>query len=56
MTSIDSVLLIGFGAPRKQEQVIPFLEGVVRGRNVPRERMLEVVDDFIVGYGGEARL
>ena len=46
MSDVDSILLIGFGAPRKQEQVLPFLEGVVRGRGVPRERLEEVAHHY----------
>jgi ferrochelatase len=43
---IDSVLLIGFGGPTKPEQIIPFLERVVRGRGVPRERLEEVAHHY----------
>ena len=35
-----------FGGPEKREDVIPFLENVLRGRNVPRERMLEVAEHY----------
>ena len=42
----DSVVVISFGGPEKPEDVIPFLENVVRGRNVPRERMLEVAEHY----------
>jgi ferrochelatase len=37
---------VGFGGPEKREDVIPFLENVLRGRNVPRERMLEVAEHY----------
>jgi ferrochelatase len=46
MTQIDSVLFVGFGAPRKLEQVMPFLRRVVRGRNVPDERLLDVAHHY----------
>ena len=36
----DAVLVVAFGGPEKPEDVMPFIEGVVRGRDVPRERML----------------
>ena len=39
-------LLISFGGPEKSPDVIPFLENVLRGRNVPRERMLEVAEHY----------
>lgn len=37
--SIDSVLLIGFGGPRRQEEVRPFIDQVTRGRGIPAERL-----------------
>ncbi len=42
----DAILVVGFGGPEKREDVIPFLENVVRGRNVPRERILEVAEHY----------
>lgn len=42
----DAFLLISFGGPEKHEDVIPFLENVLRGKNVPRERMLEVAEHY----------
>lgn len=47
MTSAyDSILIVSFGGPERREDVIPFLENVLRGRNVPRERMLEVAEHY----------
>lgn len=42
----DALLIISFGGPEKHEDVIPFLENVLRGRNVPRERMLLVAEHY----------
>lgn len=42
----DAVLVLSFGGPEKREDVIPFLENVLRGRNVPRERMLEAAEHY----------
>ncbi len=42
----DAVLLVSFGGPEKRDDVMPFLENVLRGRNVPRERMLEVAEHY----------
>ena len=42
----DAFLLVSFGGPEKHEDVIPFLENVLRGKNVPRERMLEVAEHY----------
>ena len=51
----DALLVLSFGGPEKAEDVIPFLENVLRGRNVPHERMLEVAGIATSGFGeGEA--
>lgn len=42
----DALLLVSFGGPEGPEDVLPFLENVLRGKNVPRERMLEVADHY----------
>jgi ferrochelatase len=42
----DAVLVVSFGGPESKEEVIPFLENVLRGRNVPRERMLTVAEHY----------
>ena len=42
----DAVLLVSFGGPDGPSDVMPFLENVLRGRNVPRERMLEVAEHY----------
>ena len=34
----DAVLIIGFGGPTRDDEVRPFLDNVLRGRPVPRER------------------
>lgn len=46
MSSYDALLIVSFGGPEKHEDVIPFLENVLRGRNVPRERMLAVAQHY----------
>ncbi|MEM7454563.1 MAG: ferrochelatase [Planctomycetota bacterium] len=42
----DALLLVSFGGPEGQDDVIPFLENVLRGKPVPRERMLEVAEHY----------
>jgi ferrochelatase len=42
----DAFVLVSFGGPEKRDDVIPFLENVLRGRNVPRERLLEVAEHY----------
>jgi ferrochelatase len=46
VSQYDALLIVSFGGPEKHEDVIPFLENVLRGRNVPRERMLEVAEHY----------
>lgn len=43
---IDSILFVSFGGPEGPADVMPFLENVLRGKNVPRERMLEVAEHY----------
>ena len=45
-STYDAILIVGFGGPESREEVTPFLENVLRGRNVPRERMLEVAEHY----------
>jgi protoporphyrin/coproporphyrin ferrochelatase len=49
----DAVLVLSFGGPETREDVIPFLENVLRGRNVPRERMLAVAEHYY-HFGGKS--
>jgi protoporphyrin/coproporphyrin ferrochelatase len=47
----DAVLVASFGGPEGMDDVMPFLENVLRGRNVPRERMLSVAKHYEL-FGG----
>ena len=51
----DAILFVSFGGPEGPDDVIPFLENVLRGRNVPRERMLEVAEHY-QSFGGVSPL
>jgi ferrochelatase len=42
----DAILLIGFGGPETPEEIRPFLDRVLKGRPVPRERYEEVVHHY----------
>jgi protoporphyrin/coproporphyrin ferrochelatase len=42
----DAVLMIGFGGPTRADEVRPFLDNVLHGRPVPRERYEEVVHHY----------
>ena len=44
--SYDAILVVSFGGPESREDVIPFLENVLRGKNVPRERLLAVAEHY----------
>ena len=50
-TDFDAVLLVSFGGPEGMDDVIPFLENVLRGRNVPRERLIQVAHHYEL-FGG----
>jgi ferrochelatase len=45
-TRYDALLVVSFGGPEGPDEVLPFLENVVRGRNVPRERLEEVAAHY----------
>jgi len=49
--SFDALLLVSFGGPEGPHDVVPFLENVVRGRPVPRDR-LEAVAQHYSHFGG----
>src|SRR3954464_12134695 len=46
MANYDAILVVSFGGPESRGDVIPFLENVLRGRNVPKERMLAVAEHY----------
>jgi len=46
----DAVLLLAYGGPTRPEEVRPFLDNILRGRPIPKERIEEVVRHYeIVG-------
>jgi len=45
-TRFDAILVVSFGGPEGMDDVIPFLENVTRGRNIPRERLEEVAHHY----------
>jgi ferrochelatase len=51
----QAVLIVSFGGPEGPQEVIPFLENVLRGKNVPRERLLEVAEHY-QRFGGQSPL
>jgi protoporphyrin/coproporphyrin ferrochelatase len=49
----DAILVTSFGGPEQPADVMPFLENVLRGKHVPRERMLEVAEHYY-HFGGKS--
>ncbi len=42
----QSLLLVSFGGPEGPDDVMPFLRNVLRGKNVPESRMMEVAEHY----------
>src|SRR4051794_18654446 len=52
-TEFDAIVVVSFGGPEGRDDVIPFLENVTRGRNIPHERLLEVAGHYY-HFGGRS--
>lgn len=48
-----ALLYVSFGGPEGNEDVMPFLENITRGRRIPRERLLEVAEHYY-HFGGKS--
>ncbi len=46
LSSYDAVLLVSFGGPEGSDDVLPFLENVVHGKDVPRWRLLQAASRY----------
>ena len=51
LNDYDALLVLSFGGPEGEDEVIPFLENVTRGRGIPRERLAEVGEHYF-HFGG----
>jgi protoporphyrin/coproporphyrin ferrochelatase len=51
----DALLLVSFGGPEGMDDVMPFLANVVRGRNVPPDR-LQLAASHYAHFGGKSPL
>lgn len=51
----DALLLVSFGGPESPEHVLPFLQNVTRGRDIPPDRLREVADHY-QHFGGVSPL
>jgi ferrochelatase len=49
----DALLLVSFGGPEKQADVLPFLRNVTAGRDIPDERLAEVGEHYRA-FGGRS--
>ncbi|NLE36471.1 MAG: ferrochelatase [Pirellulaceae bacterium] len=47
----DAILILSFGGPERRDDVIPFLESVVEGKDVSRERLLAVAEHYALFDG-----
>ncbi|MDO5511116.1 ferrochelatase [Corynebacterium sp.] len=53
--NFDALLVLSFGGPEGDEEVVPFLENVTRGRGIPRERLAQVGEHYF-HFGGVSPL
>ena len=53
LMNYDAILVTSFGGPESPDEVMPFLGNVLRGKNVPRERMLAVAEHYY-HFGGKS--
>ena len=51
----DAILMIGYGAPEKIEDIRPFLQNVAKGRPIPPDRLEEVAHHYEL-FGGKSPL
>lgn len=51
MSTYDALLIVSFGGPEGMDDVMPFLDNVLAGKNVPEERKKEVAHHYEM-FGG----
>lgn len=51
LSDYDALLVLSFGGPEGEDEVLPFLENVTRGRGIPRERLAKVGEHYY-HFGG----
>ncbi len=49
---VDALLLVSFGGPEGPDDVLPFLQNVTRGRDIPTARLEEVGRHYLEVFGG----
>jgi ferrochelatase len=50
-SSYDALLVVSFGGPEGMDDVMPFLQNVLRGRNIPEDRLKEVCHHYALFDG-----
>ncbi|MFC4224490.1 ferrochelatase [Lysinibacter cavernae] len=53
LAPFDALVLMSFGGPEKEADVLPFLKNVTAGRGIPDERLVEVGEHYY-GFGGRS--
>jgi len=49
--NFDAIMMIGYGAPEKKEDIMPFLRNVASGRPIPEDRLREVAHHYEIFDG-----
>ncbi|EQD30806.1 ferrochelatase, partial [mine drainage metagenome] len=52
-TNFEAIIWLSFGGPNGPSEVMPFLENVTAGRNVPRQRLEKVAEQYMI-FGGKS--
>ena len=47
----DALIVVAHGGPENSDEVVPFLENVVEGKNVPHKRLLQIAERYQL-FGG----
>ncbi|WP_236863094.1 ferrochelatase [Brevibacterium daeguense] len=53
LAPFDALVLMSFGGPESEAEVLPFLQNVTRGRGIPDERLVEVGEHYYM-FGGKS--
>ena len=46
MDAYDAIMLLSYGGPNGEEDVLPFMRNATRGRGIPDERLLQVAAHY----------
>lgn len=51
LNGYDAIIVVSFGGPEGEEEVMPFLENILKGRSIPQQRMIQVAQHYF-HFGG----